>query len=135
VVSGDDALWLLGKIHEENQGYSLDGTMKSRARRQFLRLDKDGVRVGGAFLQAGFDNVVIDSIWVEPSSRRKGYGRELFRSIVAWSKEQNKRRIILSTYEFQDALPFWTSLGFQIFGQLDDYPEGQKLFYMQKRID
>ena len=36
------------------------------------------------------------------------------------------------TYDFQ-ALPFYQKLGYQVFGQLEDYPAGHTRYFLQKR--
>ncbi len=38
----------------------------------------------------------------------------------------------LDTFDFQ-ALPFYQKQGYEIFGQLEDYPVGHKRYFLQKR--
>ena len=39
----------------------------------------------------------------------------------------------LDTFSFQ-ALPFYEKQGYAVFGVLEDYPEGKKRYFLQKRL-
>jgi len=49
------------------------------------------------------------------------------------AREAGCTGIWLDTYEFQ-ARGFYEKLGYTLFGTLDDYPVGQRRFFMQKRL-
>ena len=40
----------------------------------------------------------------------------------------------LDTFDFQ-ARPFYERLGYQLFGQLDDFPPGGSRYFLRKRLD
>lgn len=90
--------------------------------------------IAGANLQFFYDYLVIDQIWVEPSHRNKGIGISLFSEIENHGKKRRLRRILLSSYEFQNVIPFWLKLGFVEVGRIKEYPPGQQLVYMHKSI-
>jgi hypothetical protein len=39
----------------------------------------------------------------------------------------------LDTFSFQ-ARPFYEKLGYEVFGQLEDYPRGHSRYFLQKRF-
>ena len=53
----------------------------------------------------------IHSVYVEPSMRRRGIGRQLTETIVAWCREQGFRWIYLHASE--QGRPLYASLGFE----------------------
>ena len=43
------------------------------------------------------------------------------------------KQAYLDTFDFQ-ALDFYKNLGYQVFGTLDDFPEGHTRYFLQKRF-
>jgi hypothetical protein len=41
--------------------------------------------------------------------------------------------VFLSTFSFQ-ARPFYERFGYEVFGELPDYPEGHSLYFMKKML-
>jgi hypothetical protein len=41
--------------------------------------------------------------------------------------------VFLDTHDFQ-ALPFYQKLGYEIFGELEDFPPGHTRYYLKKRL-
>ncbi|MBN8540696.1 MAG: GNAT family N-acetyltransferase [Deltaproteobacteria bacterium] len=134
-----DAMWLHLEIFNEQKKMNLPTDMidSGSTHTVFITdpsLNPESQRVGGSSIFLGYDYLLIDVFWVHPSLRRKSLGKKLMNEIEAFAKTRSKRRILLSTFEFQNALPFWLSCGFQEVGKIDDYPEGQKLIYLHKRL-
>ncbi len=77
-----------------------------------------------------FKDYTIDntaSIWrlmVDKDYRRNGLARKLVGEIEEFSKDNGYDQIYLHTHRYLDsALPFWTSLGYEITIEEDDYDE------------
>lgn len=134
-----DALWLPRNLFNELKERGLPSEMSDlgSAHGIFIRdssLSADEKRIGGANILLGYDYLIIDAFWIEPSHRRKSVGRKLLEEVEQFGRKNSKRRILLSTFEFQDGLHFWRACGFKEVGKVDDYSDGQKLIYLHKRL-
>lgn len=134
-----DALWLHREIYNEQKNMNLPPAMIDSGSSHAVSITHTSTssevqRIGGSSIFLGYDYLLIDVFWVHPQYRRKSLGKKLMSEIETFAKTHSKRRILLSTFEFQNALPFWFSCGFQEVGRIDDYPEGQKLVYLHKKL-
>lgn len=75
----------------------------------------------------------IDIIWVDADYRNQGIGKYLVISAEQKAKNNAVKRVRLCTFDFQ-ALPFYQKLGYTIYGQLEDFPEGHTLYYLRKNL-
>lgn len=101
---------------------------------QINRCIKDGDNVVGGILAEIFWGVLsIDILWVEESSRNKGYASALIKDVENIAKENNCKISLLDTFDFQ-ARGFYEKLGYIVFGVLEDCPEGHKRYYMAKKL-
>ena len=92
----------------------------------------DGEIVGGLQASTIWNWLFVKILWVEESFRGKGLGK---RMLLAAEQEAVTRGCLhahLDTFDFQ-ALPFYQKQGYEIFGQLEDYPVGHRRYYLQKR--
>lgn len=95
--------------------------------------DQDGHTRGCVVVSFLWNGMEIQSLWVDESFRRQGYGRKL---MAAAEAEAIKRGCLLSytnTFTWQ-APGFYEKLGYSIYGKLDDFPVGNTLFYFSKRL-
>ena len=67
---------------------------------------------------------------IEPSFRRKGYGRVLFQAIKTWFQGQNVSEILLTCDDQQD---FWLNLGFKDLGYKIEENNSQVFGYDLKK--
>jgi len=98
----------------------------------FLR-DESGTLVGGVWGQVNWNWVHIGLVWVVEALRGTGYGRQLIATMEHAAKERGCTAAHLDTFSFQ-ARPFYESLGYEVFGTLDDYPQGHQRFFMKKTL-
>lgn len=75
----------------------------------------------------------IDILWVNEAHRTKGYGSILMKEVEEVAKEKGCHLIHLDTFDFQ-AKDFYIKLGFEVFGVLEDNPEGHTRYFMKKKI-
>lgn len=75
----------------------------------------------------------IDALWVEEKHRKEGLGLELLREVEQTAKEKGCYLIHLDTFDFQ-AKDFYIKYGYEIFGTLDECPQGHKRYFMKKNI-
>jgi predicted N-acetyltransferase YhbS len=97
-------------------------------------LDDDGNILGGLIGETYWGWLAIDYLWVVDVHRSNGLGSLLVleaetvaieKRDCQWSK--------VSTFSFQ-APSFYENLGYDIAGQLDNYPPGETMFWLKKTL-
>ncbi|MDP2871805.1 MAG: GNAT family N-acetyltransferase [Bacillota bacterium] len=115
--------------------YALDGENTSGALEHvnlYLR-DADGTLCGGLLGQQYWNCMFIDILWIEPRFRGMGYGRRLMSEIEAIARARGLDLLHLDAQGLE--VPgFYTKLGFEMFGVLDDTPRGYQRYFMVKRL-
>jgi len=97
----------------------------------FARSDTGEV-VGGAVGRWWGACCELQQLWVEPSHRRQGIGRQLIQGFEAHARAQGCSVFYLETFTFQ-APGLYQSLGYEIAYRHDVYPHGIVKFVMVKR--
>jgi GNAT superfamily N-acetyltransferase len=87
--------------------------------------------VGGLLGHTNWSWLFIRQFWVAEASRGSGLGRSLMRTAEAEAVRRGCAAAHCDTFDFQ-ALPFYEKLGYEVFGQLDDYPRGHTRFFLRK---
>ena len=105
---------------------------------QFQRLcyvlkDENGQVCGGVLAEVYWGWLYIDLLWVEEDLRRNGYGRSLMTRIEEEARQLGAKYAYLDTFSFQ-APEFYEQLGYLSFGELGDFPEGKKRYFMRKAL-
>ena len=77
--------------------------------------------------------LTVDTMWVEPSRRGQGIGRELLAEVESQARERGCRWARLNTWEFQ-APGFYERLGYVVYGREIDYPPGHINHLMRKDL-
>src|SRR5438874_1437210 len=75
----------------------------------------------------------IDALWVDDNYRRQGYGAKLMKAIEDYAAAHGHPLVYLETASFQ-ALPFYQSLGYVVFGELEEISPGHTLFFLRKEL-
>lgn len=74
--------------------------------------------------------LAIDVIFVDNKYRGKGLGRQLLGKVEEEAKSLGVK--ISHLHTFDDTKDFYLKHGYEIFGVLEDCPEGHKHYYMKK---
>ena len=98
----------------------------------FIR-NADQQLVGGLVGNTYWGWLEIDDFWIDESLRRQGFGQELLQAAETEAIMRGCIRVFLQTYSFQ-ARGFYEKRGYQVVGQLDDYPLGQSFYWMRKNL-
>ena len=99
----------------------------------FLR-DADGVISGGVHGNYGsFGWMYIDTLWVSEQIRGGGYGTSLMNLIEAAGIKNGCTQAYLNTFSFQ-APEFYKKLGYTVFAELEDFPDGHSRIFMRKLL-
>jgi GNAT superfamily N-acetyltransferase len=77
--------------------------------------------------------LTIDTMWVDPSRRRQGIGRELLTAVEDQARARDCRWAKLNTWEFQ-APDFYQRLDYVVYGREIDYPPGHTNYLMRKDL-
>lgn len=75
----------------------------------------------------------ISILFIDEDKRKQGLGSILLQTIESHAKSMNIRLIHLDTFDFQ-AKDFYIKHGYEVFGVLDDCPQGHKRYYMKKML-
>jgi GNAT superfamily N-acetyltransferase len=105
---------------------------------QFERLcfavtSPEGTIVGGVLGEKYWNWLHIDLMWIQEEFRGRGYGHQLLEAIEEEAKKHGVRNIFLDTFSFQ-APDFYKQHGYQIFGELPEFPSGSTRFFFTKSI-
>jgi GNAT superfamily N-acetyltransferase len=95
--------------------------------------DRAGRLVGGLKGTTGLGWLHVAVLWLDKACRGRGLGAELLRRAESLAGERGCRGVCLTSFSFQ-APGFYLRHGYEVFGQLDDYPPGQSLFFLRKAI-
>jgi GNAT superfamily N-acetyltransferase len=98
----------------------------------FLR-DGEGVVLGGVFGWTWGAACYVRYLFVPAEMRKRGHGSRLMAIVEAEAKARGCKQIVLETHEFQ-APQFYGKLGFEITGQVCDYPRGHQYLTLVKRL-
>lgn len=73
----------------------------------------------------------ISVLFVDEKHRKQGLGHILLEAMEQEAKSLDIKLIHLNTFDFQ-AKDFYLKHGYEVFGVLDDCPQGHKRYYMKK---
>ncbi len=96
-----------------------------------LLRDAEGTLVGGLDGVIGWDWLFVDNLWVGDALQHQGHGRDLLARGERYARERGCHSVWLETFQ---ALGFYRKCGYEVFGTLPDYPEGQTRYFLKKRL-
>jgi ribosomal protein S18 acetylase RimI-like enzyme len=97
----------------------------------FRLLDASGQMVGGLSGVGSWGWVFIDAVWVDADHRGSGGGRMLMQAAEAHAAAIGCHSVWLDTFQ---ARGFYERLGYEVFGELEDYPGPQTRWFLRKRV-
>lgn len=98
----------------------------------FLR-DESGRVAGGIFGETFSYCMYIDVFWIDELYRSQGCGKRLLLEAERAGKAMGCLFSHTSTFSYQ-APEFYKRMGYEVFGVLDEYPDGIKQFFLKKRL-
>ena len=91
----------------------------------------DGALAAGVMGVMSWSWLFIEAMWVADSLRGLGLGRTLMAAAEAHALAAGCHSVWLDTFQARE---FYSALGYDAFGVLDDYPAGQSRTFMKKRL-
>ena len=89
--------------------------------------------VGGVLAMNEGGWMFVHALWVDESLRGRGIGTQLMRALEGQCPAQGCHSVHTDTFTFQ-ALPFYEGLGYEVFGILEGYADGNTRYYLRKRL-
>lgn len=98
-----------------------------------LLLNSQKTVVGGLVGFTRWNWLHVRLLWVDKLLRRQGYGKRLMQFAEDTAKQRGCQYARLSTLSFQ-AQDFYLKLGYQVTGQVEDYPPGHTQYLLRKTL-
>ncbi len=95
--------------------------------------DASGALVGGVVGSTWAGWLYVTILWVDEPCRGSGLGSRLMAAAEREAVARGCRNACLTTFSYQ-AGAFYERLGYEVFGRLEDYPEGESLGFLRKRL-
>jgi GNAT superfamily N-acetyltransferase len=98
-----------------------------------LLRDERGAILGGAFGDIWGGWLEVTLLWVAEPLRGRGYGGRLLQAAEEEARMQGCGGVFLTTFSFQ-ARPFYERFGYEVVGEIPDYPAGHSFYFMKKTL-
>jgi GNAT superfamily N-acetyltransferase len=89
--------------------------------------------VGGVVAAIFWDWLYIDLMWIKDELRGRGYGSRLLTLAEDEARRRGATNAYLDTFSFQ-APDFYRQHGYEVFGELADFPAGHQRYFLAKRL-
>jgi len=98
-----------------------------------ITLTRGDLSLGGLWGYTSYGWLYVQLLAVDEAVRGQGAGRELLLRAEAEACSRGCHGAWLDTHEFQ-ARGFYERLGYEVFGELTDYPPGFARFFLRKTL-
>jgi ribosomal protein S18 acetylase RimI-like enzyme len=95
--------------------------------------DETDAVVGGLVGATVWGWLHVMEVWVAERHRSHGWGARLLASAEREAMNRRCHHVYLDTFDFQ-ALGFYQRLGYEVFGTLDDFPQGHTRYFVKKSL-
>lgn len=89
--------------------------------------------VGGVIGEVYWDWFYLNLMWIKEELRGRGYGMQLLKQAEDEARRRGAAKAYLDTFSFQ-APGFYQKYGYQVFGELADFPAGHQRYFMTKTL-
>ena len=132
IVSVDEPEWGIigGGIRNYNIKQAGDDKYQNMC---FVLRGPDEEIVGGVIGAIYWGWFHLDLLWVKEELRRRGYGHRLLTRAEDEARQLGAKNVYLDTFSFQ-APDFYKKHGYQVFGELPDFPPGYQRYFLTKQL-
>jgi GNAT superfamily N-acetyltransferase len=99
----------------------------------FVLYAPDQSIAGGVIGETHWEWFFINLMWIKEELRGCGYGHKLLLAAEQEARQRGARNAYLDTFSFQ-APDFYKKHGYQVFGVLENFPEGHQRIYLTKQL-
>ena len=99
----------------------------------FVLQAPDQTIVGGVIGAVFWDWFYVDLMWIKDELRGRGYGHRLLTLAEDEARQRGAKNAYLDTFSFQ-APDFYKQHGYQVFGELADFPPGHQRYFLTKQL-
>lgn len=99
----------------------------------FVLQSPDQEIVGGVIGATYWDWFYLDLMWIKEELRGCGYGHRLMTLAEDEARQRGAKNAYLDTFSFQ-APDFYKQHGYQVFGELQDFPPGHQRYFLRKQL-
>lgn len=99
----------------------------------FIRHNESGRVIAGLKGSTHWEWLRIKLLAVHKSARNRGFGTQLLNAAEKEAIQRGCKFAFVDTYSFQ-AMPFYTKCGYEVFGELPDYPSGHTRIFLRKNL-
>ena len=89
--------------------------------------------VGGVIGATYWDWFYVDLMWIKEELRGHGHGHRLLTLAEDEARKRGAKKAHLDTFSFQ-APEFYKQHGYQVFGELQDFPPGHQRYFLTKQL-
>ncbi|GLC88854.1 GNAT family N-acetyltransferase [Lysinibacillus piscis] len=126
-------------LNEQIRAYNNEHSHSHRASREagaiqplnIMVTDDEQQWLGGLTAEIYWDWMEIHKFWFQDTYRGQGLGGQLLAQAEEVAKQMGATKALLTTYEFQ-ARTFYEAKGYQVVGEIKDYPPGSSYYTMVK---
>ena len=128
----DDSVWNVVGWGIHNYNVQLAGDPHSQQVCFVIRSSTQEI-MGGLIGKTYWDWFYIDLLFVKEELRGQGYGHRLLEMAENEARTRGAREVYLDTFSFQ-APDFYKQHGYQVFGELRDFPRGHQRYFLTKQL-
>ena len=123
-----------GIIGQGISNYNVQQAGEDNAQSLCLVLRSADEEVVGGIIGATYWNWFhLDLMWIQEELRGHGYGHRLLMLAEEEARRRGATNAYLDTFSFQ-ALDFYEKHGYQVFGELEDFPTGHQRYFLSKQL-
>ncbi|MCB9421225.1 MAG: GNAT family N-acetyltransferase [Ardenticatenaceae bacterium] len=89
--------------------------------------------LGGIIGATYWEWLYVDLLWIQEELRGRGYGHRLLTLAEEEARQRGATNAYLDTFSFQ-VPDFYKQHGYEVFGELPDFPPGHQRYFMRKRL-
>jgi len=99
-----------------------------------IRDCEDNTPLGGLWGCTAYGWLSIELLYIPEKQRMTGIGKSILDQAEAEACLRGCHSARVDTHEFQGALGFYTNCGYELFGEIPDYPAGHARYFLRKQI-
>ncbi len=107
---------------------------RDEAALSILAHDEKGALIGGLNGVTHWRWLYVKHLWVTPSCRGQGLGRDLLKRAEGEARARHCLGLYLDTFD-PEAAVFYERCGFAPCGEIEDFPPGHRRIFSSKRLD